>query len=86
MAAEVDYEYFEEEDNYLYTIAQFYPRMVVYCDNEGWQNKQFLGSGEFTLNFGDYHVELTVLDHIVASTGILSNRQECADGGPASPV
>ena len=45
------YEYFEEEDNYPYTIAQFYPRLVVYMDNEGWQNKQFLGSGEFTLNF-----------------------------------
>ena len=41
------YEYFEDEDNYLYTIAQFYPRMAVYCDNEGWQNKQFLGNGEF---------------------------------------
>ena len=68
------YEYFEDEDNYLYTIAQFYPRMVVYSDNEGWQNKQFLGNGEFTLNFGDYHVELTVpADHIVASTGTLSN-------------
>ena len=68
------YEYFEEEDNYIYTIAQFYPRMVVYCDNDGWQNKQFLGSGEFTLNFGDYHVELTVPeDHIVASTGTLAN-------------
>lgn len=68
------YEYFEEEDNYIYTIAQFYPRMVVYSDNEGWQNKQFLGSGEFTLNFGDYRVELTVpADHVVASTGELMN-------------
>ncbi len=70
------YEYFEEEDNYLYTIAQFYPRMVVYMDNEGWQNKQFLGSGEFTLNFGDYHVEITVpADHVVASTGVLKNEK-----------
>lgn len=68
------YELFEEENNAIYTIAQFYPRMVVYCDNEGWQNKQFLGSGEFTLNFGDYHVEITVpSDHIVASTGELKN-------------
>ena len=68
------YEHFPEEDNYIYTIAQFYPRMVVYGDNSGWQNKQFLGSGEFTLNFGDYHVELTVpADHIVASTGDLVN-------------
>ena len=70
------YEYFEDEDNYLYTIAQFYPRLVVYMDNEGWQNKQFLGSGEFTLNFGDYHVEITVpADHVVASTGVLKNEK-----------
>ena len=70
------YEYFEEEDNYLYTIAQFYPRLVVYMDNEGWQNKQFLGSGEFTLNFGDYHVEITApADHVVASTGVLKNEK-----------
>ena len=70
-------EYFEEEDNYLYTIAQFFPRMVVYCDNEGWQNKQFLGSGEFTLNFGNYKVALTVpSDHVVASTGVLQNPKE----------
>jgi Peptidase family M1 domain len=68
------YEYFKEEDNYLYTIAQFYPRMCVYNDVEGWQNKQFLGRGEFTLPFGDYTVEITVpADHIVASTGELQN-------------
>ena len=71
------YEYFEEEDNYIYTIAQFYPRMVVYADNEGWQNKQFLGNGEFTVNFGDYHVEINVpSDHVVASTGVLKNEKE----------
>jgi len=68
------YEYFEEEDNYLYTIAQFFPRMCVYNDVEGWQNKQFLGSGEFTLPFGDYDVMITVpKDHIVAATGELQN-------------
>ena len=68
------YEYFEEEDNYLYTIAQFFPRMAVYNDVEGWQNKQFLGQGEFTLPFGDYKVDITVpSDHIVASTGKLTN-------------
>ena len=68
------YEYFEEEDNYLYTIAQFFPRMAVYNDVEGWQNKQFLGQGEFTLPFGDYKVNITVpSDHIVASTGELTN-------------
>lgn len=68
------YEYFEEEDNYLYTIAQFFPRMCVYNDVEGWQNKQFLGAGEFTLPFGDYEVEITVpADHVVAATGVLEN-------------
>ena len=68
------YEYFEEEDNYLYTIAQFFPRMCVYNDVEGWQNKQFLGSGEFTLPFGDYTVDITAPDdHVVAATGVLTN-------------
>ncbi|MFT4600474.1 MAG: hypothetical protein ACI857_000648 [Arenicella sp.] len=68
------FEHFEEEDNYLYTIAQFFPRMCVYNDVEGWQNKQFLGNGEFTLAFGDYDVEITVPeDHIVAATGVLTN-------------
>ena len=70
-------EYFEEEDNYIYTIAQFFPRMAVYIDNEGWQNKQFLGSGEFALTFGDYEVELTVpSDFIVGATGTLQNPNE----------
>jgi hypothetical protein len=68
------FEYFEEEDNYLYTIAQFFPRMCVYNDVEGWQNKQFLGNGEFTLPFGDYKVNITVpSDHVVGSTGTLEN-------------
>ena len=67
-------EYFKEEDNYIYTIAQFYPRMCVYNDVEGWQNKQFLGNGEFTLTFGDFDVSITVpADHVVASTGVLQN-------------
>lgn len=70
-------EYFEAEDNYLYTIAQFFPRMAVYIDNEGWQNKQFLGSGEFALTFGDYDVELTVpSDFIVGATGTLQNPKD----------
>ncbi|MGB1185127.1 MAG: M1 family metallopeptidase, partial [Schleiferiaceae bacterium] len=71
------YEYFEDEDNYLYTIAQFFPRMAVYNDVEGWQNKQFLGQGEFTLPFGDYKVNITVpADHVVASTGKLANESK----------
>ena len=68
------YEYFKEEENSIYTIAQFFPRMAVYNEVEGWQNKQFLGRGEFTLPFGDYKVSITVpADHIVAATGELKN-------------
>ena len=68
------YEYFEEEDNYLYTIAQFFPRMAVYNDVEGWQNNQFFGRSEFALPFGDYTVNITVpADHVVGSTGDLQN-------------
>lgn len=68
------YEYFEDEDNYIFTIAQFYPRMCVYIDNEGWQNKQFLGRGEFTLTFGDFQVAITAPeDHLIAATGTLEN-------------
>jgi hypothetical protein len=71
------YEYFKKDDNYLYTIAQFFPRMAVYNEVEGWQNKQFLGRGEFTLPFGNYEVELTVPeDHVVAATGELINAEE----------
>lgn len=70
-------EYFEDEDNYLYTIAQFFPRMAVYNEVEGWQNKQFLGRGEFTLVFGDYDVKITTpADHVVGSTGVLQNLDE----------
>lgn len=68
------YEHFEDEDNYLYTIAQWFPRMCVYNDVEGWQNKQFLGRGEFALPFGDYDVSITVpSDHVVGATGELQN-------------
>jgi hypothetical protein len=68
------YEHFPEEDNYLYTIAQFYPRMCAYMDYSGWMHKQFLGQGEFTLDFGDYTLSITVpSDHIVGATGTLQN-------------
>jgi aminopeptidase N len=68
------YEYFEEDKNYLYTIAQFFPRMCAYNDIEGWQTNQYLGSGEFTLIFGNYNVSITVpADHLVAATGTLQN-------------
>lgn len=71
------YEYFKEDDNYLYEIAQWFPRMAAYYDVYGWQNKQFLGNGEFALEFGDYDVKITVpADHIVASTGELQNAKK----------
>ena len=71
------YEYFEKDDNRAYVIAQFFPRMCVYNDVEGWQNYQFWGNGEFALEFGDYEVDITVpSDHIVEATGTLQNPKE----------
>ena len=68
------YEFFPEDGNYAYSIGQFYPRMAVYDDFEGWQQKQFLGSGEFALTFGDYDVSIHVPnDHLVMATGDLQN-------------
>jgi hypothetical protein len=71
------YELFAKEGNRLYVIAQFFPRMAVYNDVEGWQNMQFLGNGEFALTFGDYDVNITVpADHVIDATGELMNRAE----------
>ncbi|MFT2008260.1 M1 family metallopeptidase [Pontibacter sp. 13R65] len=71
------YEYFPADDNYLYEMAQWFPRMAVYDDVNGWQHKQFLGNGEFALPFGDYKVSITVpADHIVAATGELQNTSQ----------
>ena len=71
------YEYFPKDDNYLYAMAQFYPRMAVFDDFNGWQNKQFLGQGEFTLNFGNFDVKITApADHIIAATGSLENESQ----------
>ena len=71
------YEYFPDTDTYLFFLAQWYPRMAAYTDYTGWQNKQFLGRGEFTLEFGDYEVNITVpSDHIVSATGLLQNPRE----------
>lgn len=71
------YEYFEDEDNYIFAMAQWFPRLAAYTDYTGWQNKQFLGRGEFTLEFGDYTVDLTVpSDHIVSATGVLQNPRD----------
>ncbi len=68
------YEYFPEDGNYLFTITQWYPRLCVYSDFQGWQNHQFTGRGEFALTFGNFKVQMTVpADHIVMATGTCQN-------------
>jgi len=68
------FEYFAEDDNNLYSIAQWFPRLAVYSDFQGWQNMQFTGGSEFALAFGNYKVNITVPeDHIVAATGECKN-------------
>ncbi|RZK58460.1 MAG: M1 family peptidase [Pedobacter sp.] len=64
------YEFFPADGNYLFTMTQWYPRLCVYSDFQGWQNHQFTGRGEFALTFGDFKVQMTVpADHMVGSTG-----------------
>lgn len=71
------YEYFPEDGNHLFTLTQWYPRMCVYSDFHGWQNKQFTGRGEFALAFGDFKVRMTVpSDHLVCATGECQNYQQ----------
>lgn len=71
------YEYFPEDGNYLFTITQWYPRLCVYSDFQGWQNHQFTGRGEFALTFGNFKVQMTVpADHIVGATGQCQNYQQ----------
>jgi len=68
------YDHFPENDTYIYFLAQWFPRLAAYTDYVGWQHQPFLGRGEFTLEFGDYEVEITVpADHIVSATGELQN-------------
>lgn len=68
------YEFFPRDGNYIYEIAQWFPRMAAYTDYQGWQTHQYLGSGEFTLEFGDYTVRITTPnDHVVSATGVLQN-------------
>ncbi len=71
------FEHFKKDDNNLYIIAQFYPRMAVYDDVNGWQNMQFIQTGEFALPFGNFKVNITApADHILDGTGVLTNRKE----------
>src|SRR4029079_19596215 len=95
------YELFPEDGNYLFTMAQWYPRLCVYSDFQGWQNHQFTGRGEFALTFGNFKVQMTVpADHVVGATGECQNYQQVLtpaqfgrwqkasrlDGGTKEPV
>lgn len=75
------YEHFPDDaragGNHIFAISQWFPRLAAYTDYDGWTNKEFLGTGEFTLEFGDYDVAITVPDdHVVAATGELENAAE----------
>jgi Peptidase family M1 domain len=71
------YEYFPEDGNYLFTMTQWYPRLCVYSDFQGWQNHQFTSRGEFALTFGNFKVQMTVpADHVIGATGECQNYQQ----------
>ena len=71
------YEFFPEDGNHVFTIAQWYPRLCVYSDFQGWQNHQFTGRGEFALTFGNFKVQMTVpADHVVGATGVCQNYEQ----------
>jgi hypothetical protein len=71
------YEHFSKDGNNNYVIAQFYPRLCVYDNVEGWQNDQFWGRSEFALEFGDFTVNITTpKDHMLGATGVLTNETE----------
>jgi len=81
VSARSGYEHFDKDaregGNDIFLLAQWFPRLHAYTDYEGWNNKEFLGRGEFTLEFGNYHVEIDVpADHIVSSTGVLTNSKQ----------
>lgn len=77
MRARGGYEPYERDGNDIYFISQWFPRLAAYTDQKGWEHKQFIGTGEFTLEFGDYKVDITVpADHIVGSTGELQNPRD----------
>jgi hypothetical protein len=76
------YEYFPEDGNYLFTMTQWYPRLCVYSDFQGWQNHQFTSRGEFALTFGNFKVQMTVpADHVIGATGECQNYQQVLTPG-----
>src|SRR3954471_10273092 len=62
------------DGSYVYEVAQWYPRLAVYDDVRGWNTEQYLGQGEFYLEYGSFDVSLTVpANMLVAATGTLQN-------------
>ncbi|RUO42348.1 aminopeptidase [Pseudidiomarina aestuarii] len=81
VGARSGYEHFPDDEreggNDIFLMAQWYPRVTAFTDYEAWTNKEFLGSGEFTMEFGDFEVEITVpADHIVSASGVLQNPRD----------
>jgi hypothetical protein len=81
VSARAGYEHFPDDEreggNDIFLLAQWFPRLAAYTDYEAWTNKEFIGRGEFTLEFGNYEVDITVpADHIVSSTGELQNPKD----------
>lgn len=81
VSARSGFEHFPDDarkgGNDIFMLAQWFPRLAAYTDYEAWHNKSFLGRGEFTLEFGNYEVAMTVpADHIVSSTGELTNAKD----------
>jgi predicted secreted protein len=81
VSARAGYEHFPDDaregGNDIFLLAQWFPRLAAYTDYEAWTNKEFIGRGEFTLEFGNYDVSITVpADHIVSSTGELTNPRD----------
>ncbi|MFT6085487.1 MAG: putative secreted protein [Glaciecola sp.] len=81
VSARAGYEHFPDDEreggNDIFLLAQWFPRLAAYTDYEAWTNKEFIGRGEFTLEFGNYDVSITVPgDHIVSSTGELTNAKD----------
>jgi len=86
VSARAGYEHFADDEreggNDIFLLAQWFPRLAAYTDYEAWTNKEFIGRGEFTLEFGNYDVNITVpADHIVSSTGALQNPNEVLTRG-----
>jgi len=77
IVARTGYEWFDEDKNAIYDIGDWYPRVAAYTDATGWEHRQFFGSAEFALEYGDFEVKITApADHIVAATGVLQNPGE----------